>query len=347
VTWKDGWEGSWSVVAWSDNGHPAPGDYCRAIQVTFRGQRVRFALFGKSRQGSFQVNSIGSPAELDLWLDRREEPRRAIYRLERNRLTLCLSSNRLAKRPTRFDSKRGADNIFIVLRRGEVRLDAAEDSKALAWARMDQQKEQSRNNLRQLANALIDHADAHKGLLSPAITDKQGKPLLSWRVAVLPYLEEEALYRQFKLDEPWDNPHNKKLLPRMPKVYAPVRGNTKETHSTYYQTFVGPGALFEPGKQLRFPVGISDGTSNTILLAEAREAVPWTKPVDLPYDPRRPLPKLGGHFPDGFLVGMADGWVQWVHRGFNERDLRAAITPAGGEILQDIFMPPRGLLDGL
>jgi uncharacterized protein (TIGR03067 family) len=348
VVWKDGWEGPWSVVSWSEDGHPVPGDYSKAIQVTFRGQRVRFSLFGKHRQGPFKVDGTRSPGHFDMRLDGREQPRRAIYRLERDRLTLCFGMFRFDKRPPRFDSKPGSGTIVIVLGRGAVRLDAAEEKKARAWARLEEQKAQSRKNLTQLALAAIHHADTNKRRLPrPAITDKAGKPLLSWRVAILPYLEEEALYQQFKRDEPWDSPHNKKLLARMPRVYAPVPGKTREPHSTFYQAFVGPGTAFEPGRPIRFPMDITDGTSNTIFFAEAGEAVPWTRPADLPYDPKKPLPRLGGLFPDGFHVAMGDGQVHWVHRGFDERDLRAAITRGAGDIFGDILMPARGCLDKL
>src|SRR5207244_2364868 len=118
----------------------------------------------------------------------------------------------------------------------------------------------------------------------PPAKTANGKPLLSWRVLILPYIEQDALYRQFKLDEPWDSPHNLKLLPLMPKIYAPVGAKPKEPHSTYYQAIVGPGAAWEhtkDGKGMRIQ-NFTDGTSNTITVAEAREAVPWTKPDDIP-----------------------------------------------------------------
>ena len=82
-------------------------------------------------------------------------------------------------------------------------------------------RSESSNNLHQIALAVINYTDSNNSTLPPAaICDKRGKPLLSWRVLILPYLEQDALFKEFKLDEPWDSEHNKKLLKKMPKVYA-------------------------------------------------------------------------------------------------------------------------------
>jgi hypothetical protein len=195
-------------------------------------------------------------------------------------------------------------------------------------------KQRDANNLKQLALGMISYADANQRNLPPAaVLSKDGKPLLSWRVLLLPYLEEGNLYKEFKLDEPWDSPHNKKLLEKMPKVFAPVRGAAKPGH-TPYQVFVGkwPDASFELGRQLRYPASIQDGTSNTIMVAEAAEAVPWTRPADLPYDAKKPLPKFGGQFPTGFHVAMWDGSVHFLKKNFDPKEMRNAITPSGGEV---------------
>src|SRR5262249_31943352 len=133
-----------------------------------------------------------------------------------------------------------------------------------------------------------------------AIYSKDGKPLLSWRVAVLPYLEQVPLYRKFKLDEPWDSPHNKALLKYMPPSFiSPEEQPSSEPYTTDYQVFVGNsgpvGPVFEPGAQfqMRLGSGIPDGNSSTFLVVEASPAVPWTKPEDLAYAPAHP-PQAGG-----------------------------------------------------
>jgi prepilin-type N-terminal cleavage/methylation domain-containing protein len=196
----------------------------------------------------------------------------------------------------------------------------------------------SSNNLKQIALAVHNYNDAYQGRLpAHAIYSKDGRtPLLSWRVAILPFVEANDLYRQFRLDEPWDSEHNKKLIPLMPKVYlAPNAPPTKEPGLTYYQVFVGGGAVWNKGP---VPPGLPrtfvDGTANTILIAEAGEPVIWTKPDDLKYDPAKPLPKLGNAWNRaGSLVAMGDGSVRMVAPTVTEKTLRAAITAAGGETL--------------
>src|SRR5205823_763689 len=118
-----------------------------------------------------------------------------------------------------------------------------------------------------------------------------GKPLLSWRVLLLPYIEQDNLYKQFKLDEPWDGPTNKKLLARMPNVYKHPFAKTTTPHGTFYQVATGKGTIFEGKRGIRIQE-ITDGTSNTILVAEAARDVPWSKPADMPFDAQN-LPKLG------------------------------------------------------
>src|SRR5262249_27781733 len=196
--------------------------------------------------------------------------------------------------------------------------------------------QQSVNNLKQLALAMHNYHDAYRALPGHAIYSKDGKtPLLSWRVAILPFVEQDHLYKQFKLDEPWDSEHNKKLIPLIQKVYLDTNAPAaKEPGTTHYQIFVGGGSAWErASKQPLFPKSFPDGTSNTILIAEAGEPVVWTKPDDLAYDPMKPLPKLGADATTGFIVAMADGSVRIIRPAVSEKTIRAAITAAGGETL--------------
>jgi hypothetical protein len=202
------------------------------------------------------------------------------------------------------------------------------------------QKEQavlalSSNYLKQIGLAMHNYHDKNKRFPSAAIYDKNGKALLSWRVAILPYLldeKDQALYKEFRLDEPWDSEHNKKLLDKMPRIYASPAAKDG-THKTYYQVITGPGTAFAGKEGLRI-FQITDGTSNTILAVEAGEAVPWTKPADIAYDPKKPLPKLGGVSKIGINVLWFDGSTTLMRRDFDEQTFRDAVTPSGGEVIQ-------------
>jgi hypothetical protein len=202
----------------------------------------------------------------------------------------------------------------------------------------------SANNLKQIGLALHYYVETY-GRLPPAVVRGQdGQPLYSWRVSLLPFLEHDSLYRQFKLEEPWDGPHNKQFLAKMPKVYALPWGESAASAEgqTRYQVFVGPGTAFERDGLTwdDFP----DSLADTLLAVEGGEAVPWTKPADLPYEPGKPLPPLGGavtkpvHFlcypiwrRPGFTACFADSSVRFIRGDTDEEVLRALITRNGGE----------------
>jgi hypothetical protein len=181
------------------------------------------------------------------------------------------------------------------------------------------------------------------GRLPPAVVrDQDGRPLYSWRVALLPYVEQDALYKQFHLDEPWDSPHNAALTRDTPRCYDPHGGGEDDPGLTRFQVFVGPGTAFERDglTWADFP----DGLGNTLLVAESANPVPWAKPVDLAYSPDQPLPSLAcpytkpvklfcytiGYRP-GFAGCFADGKTRFVPHSAGEAIIRALITRNGGE----------------
>jgi hypothetical protein len=175
----------------------------------------------------------------------------------------------------------------------------------------EKQLEQSKNNLKQIMIAVHSYCDVTGAVPNNVFDAKAKKTLLSWRVHLLPYLGEEQLYKQFKLDEAWDGETNMKLVEKMPKVFAPIRVKAKPGE-TFYRGFTGADTVFEAGA--RYGIAqIPDGTSNTIGVVEAGEPCVWTKPDDLPFDPTKPLPKLGGMFEDTFHVALMDGSVQAVN----------------------------------
>src|SRR5438105_10195864 len=110
--------------------------------------------------------------------------------------------------------------------------------------------------------AMHQYYDTHHRFPPAAVCSPDGKPLLSWRVLLLPFIEEDGLYKQFKLDEPWDSPHNIQLVPRMPVIFGPYRNKATGDGMSYFRVFVGPGAAFEGTKGLT-RADFSDGTHNT------------------------------------------------------------------------------------
>jgi len=201
------------------------------------------------------------------------------------------------------------------------------------------EKQVSNNNMREIGLGFHNHMD-QKGWLPNNSYDKNGKPLLSWRVHLLPYLNENALYGQFKLDEPWDSPNNKRLLGQMPRVYStPEASKRAGEGKTYYRGFSHQGAVFQrplpgqPPMQLNF-TNITDGLTNTILIVEAGEAVEWTRPDDIDWSPGRPMPPLGaGRAGDQVLVLMADGSVRFFRKTMAEANWRGLITYNGNELV--------------
>jgi hypothetical protein len=148
------------------------------------------------------------------------------------------------------------------------------------------------NNLKQIGLAMHNYHDVHKSFPAAANYDAAGKPLLSWRVHILPYLEQEALYKQFRLDEPWDSEHNKKLIAKMPEVYRSTSGKLAAEGMTTLLAPLGETTVFSGAKGV--PVSeILDGTVNTIFILHADDAlaVTWTKPDDWKFDPKDPLKK--------------------------------------------------------
>ncbi|MFO0808044.1 MAG: DUF1559 domain-containing protein [Gemmataceae bacterium] len=194
------------------------------------------------------------------------------------------------------------------------------------------------NQFQQIAMAILNYHDAYKQLPPAAIRSPDGRPLLSWRVAVLPFIDEDALYKQFRLDEPWNSAHNLALLPRMPALYSLPYGHSTPSDRTFVQVVVGPGTAFECDG-LTIPRDFPDGTSETFLIVEASEAVLWTQPSDVAFDPSGPLPRLGAVLPGSItrarrgnhvICALGDGSARSFQLDRPE-SIRARITRNGGE----------------
>jgi prepilin-type processing-associated H-X9-DG protein len=199
--------------------------------------------------------------------------------------------------------------------------------------------EQCARQLTRLGQALDRYQDAHGHFPAPAIVGPGGAPLLSWRVAILPSLGYESLYTRFRLDEPWDSPHNLALLSEMPAEFVCPSGPGRRRGQTGYLVVVGPatdfGSVntpFEPtrGADIR---EITDGTSNTVLVFETSATVPWTRPDDLNWAPGGPPPRVESPHAGGAHVLFADGRPRFLKPNMNINTLVALLTMNGNEVL--------------
>jgi hypothetical protein len=205
---------------------------------------------------------------------------------------------------------------------------------AVQAAREAARRQVSMNNMKQIALAMHNYESTFKRFPPRANRSPDGKPLLSWRVALLPYLEQNELYNRFHLDEPWDSPHNLELLELMPQLYRNPSADTPPGWTSYLAPS-GPGGIFEGAEGTRFSQ-ITDGTSNTLLVLEVNPEAGtwWTAPDDLEFDLDNPMEGLGSAHPGGFLAAMADGSVRFLSISIDPRVLRALLTMAGGEAVQ-------------
>lgn len=200
------------------------------------------------------------------------------------------------------------------------------------------QRSRCSNNLKQIGLALHNYELEH-GHFPGDIADNDGKPLLSWRVAILPHLGEAELYRKFKLDEPWDGPHNKFLLGEIPEYYRCPSQPRSDSTLTNYLGFEGEGAFFEKGKETTVE-SIKDGAESTLAVVETKKGAPWTKPADLPFDRNAPNEEVsaslygaGSRHWGGFNALFADGMVRFLKGHTHPIILRALITRDGGEVV--------------
>lgn len=203
------------------------------------------------------------------------------------------------------------------------------------------------NNLKQIVLAMLSYHDTYgrfpmaKNFIYRANGQRQtSKHPHSWRVAILPYMEETSLREHYHYDEPWDSEANMKVLENMPGLFRSAQDDPNSKNTSYF-LFTGPGTLF-PGQEGIKMSQVFDGASQTFLLVEAKRDVPWTKPEDFEYAADKPLPKLGGWAVGEFLAAMADGSVRRVSTDIDERSLRLLITIADGEVAPELPKPSDG-----
>jgi beta-lactamase regulating signal transducer with metallopeptidase domain len=214
---------------------------------------------------------------------------------------------------------------------------------AVSQARTAARREVSMNNLKQIMLAMHNYADQHGGRFPPPVVygkDGTGKVPHSWRVELLRYLDQAALYAAYNFEESWDSEANKKVLAQMPPFFHHPLDDQDSTSSGYF--VLVPEKLEGDASERALPTAfakrdgvrfaeIHDGTSNTLAVVEARRDIPWTRPDDIVYDPDKAPPKLGGFFKEGFNVGLCDGSVRFISGKIEPATLKILISPQAGE----------------
>lgn len=216
-------------------------------------------------------------------------------------------------------------------------------------------------NLTSLAKAVEKYHKDKGHYPPPAMLGKDGKPTLSWRVAILPYMENayinvpypgkqinspKALYDMFKLDEPWDGPNNKKLIGYLPSPYrspySVLSYSASSVGKTTVVAVVGKGAIFDPTKEVT-DASVRDGLAQTLLLLsleESNQAVYWTKPADINLTAAGKLPAGAPNIGKRFAAVYADGSARTLATGLDEKTFLGIVTRDGGEKLDDKVIRP-------
>jgi hypothetical protein len=194
-------------------------------------------------------------------------------------------------------------------------------------------------HLSQLALALHNYCDVY-GVLPPAhVDDEHGRPMHSWRVLILPFIDENPLYAQYDFSEPWDGPGNIKLLSQMPDIFSCLTRNAvaKAPTMTSYVVVSGPETMF-PGPQAIRLDQVTDGLSNTLMLVEVSNTqIPWTKPQDLDLGTMslqindETHPAISSKHPGGANVIRGDRRYQFLRDSVTASQLKSLLTRCGGE----------------
>jgi hypothetical protein len=227
------------------------------------------------------------------------------------------------------------DRLVLTMNRSDARFAALENAIAEGGkaVRTSLWRTTRRNDLKQIALAMHNYHDVHRRFPAQANYDPKGRPLLSWRVLILEYVDEGNLYHEFHLNEPWDSEHNKKLIGRIPHIYRSPEVPQKDFGKTTFLGLAGMHAFFHGAEGISIRQ-ITDGTSNTLMVIEVplRQAVPWTKPEDFDVDADQFHDRLfQGR--DAFGAAMCDGSAHVFGKAISDKTLQALFTINGGDIV--------------
>jgi len=209
---------------------------------------------------------------------------------------------------------------------------------AVQQAREAARRSQCKNNLKQIGLALHNYHDVYNSFPPAFVADENGNPMHSWRVLILPFIDEQALYAQYRFDEPWNGPNNSLLLNRMPIVFrCPSHGTPTDTNTAYAAVY-GPNSVFQGSSSVAIRQ-ILDGTSNTLAVGEVTAAsIPWMQPLDVDVTLHPSVGDRAGFSSDhigGCHFLMVDGAVRFVSQSINQGTMKSLTTINGGEAVND------------
>lgn len=212
---------------------------------------------------------------------------------------------------------------------------------AVRTGRPGSERTQCRSNLRQIGLALHTYHDVYGSFPPAYVADADGKPMHSWRVLLLPFVDQLALYNEYDFSEPWDGPNNRRLLARMPPIYAcPSHKYPAGNSNTSYVAVFGEHCIFRGADPVAIK-DILDGTSNTLMVGEAAAAeIPWMKPEDIDTALHPTLGDSLGFSSDhteGVQFLLGDCSVRLVPLTIDAQRLKALFTRDGAEFVDDVF----------
>jgi len=192
-------------------------------------------------------------------------------------------------------------------------------------AREAARRSQCTNNLKQIALALHNYHDTYKTFPPAVLTDEDGTPYRSWRVAILPFIEQQYLADMYDDNEPWDSPVNMQLEAMIPSVFGcPSDGIAAMNYETNYVMITGEGTVGGVPNEGTQMSDIRDGTSNTIMIVEVvNSGIHWMEPRDLSIDELSMMLNDGtpncpsSNHPGGLNVAMCDGSVRFISETFD------------------------------
>jgi prepilin-type processing-associated H-X9-DG protein len=205
---------------------------------------------------------------------------------------------------------------------------------AVQQAREAARRSTCKNNMKQIGLALHNYHELYGSFPPAYIPDENGNPMHSWRVLVLPFLDQQALFDSYDFSQPWDSPSNQYVLDNMPPVYACPSNPEEGGNTTHYAAVVGPNCVFHGAEAIRLR-DITDGSSNTVIVGEVDGlSIPWSKPEDVDVTITPTIGSAGG-FTSSHAGGvhflLVDGSVRFVSEAIDLQAMQGLYTRNGGE----------------